>query len=133
LVAEDHRINQLLLQRILQKLGHSFDLAVNGHEVMDLLRMKSYDLIFMDLQMPEMDGFETTETIIKELPETQRPRIIAVTSSSSQVDKDLCTNLGMIDFINKPIKTNMIEDLMERHFSQPKSSEWKPSQLIMDA
>jgi CheY-like chemotaxis protein len=116
LVAEDHPIGQMLMERILQKLGHTFDFANNGYEAMDLLRKNSYDLIFMDLQMPEMDGFETARTIIKEMPKQLRPLIIAVTSSSSQIDKDLCLSLGVIDFVNKPIKIRTIECLLERHF-----------------
>jgi PAS domain S-box-containing protein len=118
LVAEVHPINQMLMKRILQKLGHTFDFAKNGYEVMDLLRKKSYDLILMDLQMPEMDGFETAQTILTEIPEQLRPYIIAVSSSSSQIDKDLCLTLGMIDFVNKPIKIRTIENVFERHFSQ---------------
>jgi PAS domain S-box-containing protein len=117
LVAEDHPINQMLMGRILQKLGHTFDFANNGYEAMDLLRKKSYDLIFMDLQMPEMDGFETARIILKKIPEQLRPITIAVTSSSSQIDKDLCFTLGMIDFVSKPIKISTIENLLERHFS----------------
>jgi PAS domain S-box-containing protein len=117
LVAEDHPINQMLMGRILQKLGHSFDFAKNGFEVMDLLRKKSYDLIFMDLQIPEMDGFETAQTILKEIPELLRPLIIAVTSSSSQIDKEQCLILGMIDFVSKPIKISTIKNVLERHFS----------------
>jgi PAS domain S-box-containing protein len=117
LVAEDHPIHQMLMERILYKLGHTYDSASNGYEVMDLLRKNSYDLIFMDLQMPEMDGFETGETILRELPEQHRPYIIAVTSSSSQKDKDLCLSLGMIDYVNKPIKFNTIKNVLDRHFS----------------
>jgi CheY-like chemotaxis protein len=116
-VADDHPISQMLMGRILQKLGHSFDFAENGYEVMDLLRQKSYDLIFMDLQMPEMNGFETFQTILKEIPEKLRPFIIAVTSSSSVIDKDFCLSLGMIDFVNKPIKIRMVETVLKRHFT----------------
>ncbi len=114
LVAEDHPIHQMVMERILYKLGHTFDCAKNGCEVMDLLGRKSYDLIFMDLQMPEMDGFETARMILKEIPEQVRPHIIAVTSSSSEIDKDLCLSLGMIEFVNKPIKISTIENVLER-------------------
>lgn len=116
LVADDHPISQMLMERILQKLGHTFDFAKNGHEVMNLLGKKTYGLIFMDLQMPEMDGFETAQMIMNEIAEQQRPQIIAVTSSSSQIEKELCLTLGMIDFINKPIKISTIENVLARHF-----------------
>ncbi|OAB47093.1 response regulator [Paenibacillus antarcticus] len=114
LVAEDNPIHQMLMERILYKLGHTFDCAKNGHEVMNLLGRSSYDLIFMDLQMPEMDGFETTRLIVEEIPKQVRPDIIAVTSRLSENDKDQCLSLGMIDFINKPIKISTIEDVLER-------------------
>ncbi|QGQ94305.1 response regulator [Paenibacillus psychroresistens] len=117
LVAEDHQISQMLMGRILQRLGHTFDYARNGFETMELLSKKSYDLIFMDLQMPEMDGFETTEAIWKEISVQLRPQIIAVTSGSSQTDEERCYALGMIDFINKPIKIRTIENLLMRHFT----------------
>jgi CheY-like chemotaxis protein len=118
LVAEDHPIHRMLIERILQKLGHTLDFAKSGYEVMDLLKKTSYDLIFMDLQMPDMDGFETARTIRREIPEQRRPYIIAVTSSSSQIDKDLCSTLGMIDFINKPIKIRSIKAALDRYFMQ---------------
>jgi PAS domain S-box-containing protein len=118
LVAEDHPIHQMLMERILYKLGHTFDCASNGYEVMDLLRKKSYELIFMDLQMPDMDGFETAQSIFMEMPGQLRPYIIATTSSSSQNDRDLCLSLGMRDFINKPIKFNTIEKVLGHYFSQ---------------
>jgi len=114
LVAEDDPIHQMLMERILYKLGHTFDCAKNGHEVMEMLGRSSYDLIFMDLQMPEMDGFETTRMIVKELPEQVRPDIIAVTSRLSEIDKDQGLSLGMIDFVNKPIKISTIEHVLER-------------------
>ncbi|MEC0094202.1 response regulator [Paenibacillus macquariensis] len=114
LVAEDNPIHQMLMERILYKLGHTFDCAKNGHEVMEMLGRSSYDLIFMDLQMPEMDGFETTRMIVEEIPEQVRPDIIAVTSRLSEIDKDQCLSLGMIDFVNKPIKISTIEQLLER-------------------
>ncbi|NHN28260.1 response regulator [Paenibacillus agricola] len=116
LVAEDHPINQMLMERILQKLGHTFDSAKNGYEVLELLGKTTYDVIFMDLQMPEMDGFETVQTILGSMPEQIRPRIIAVTSSSSQIDKEFCLSLGMVDFVIKPIKIKTIAILLERYF-----------------
>lgn len=108
----------MLMERILQKLGHTFDFAENGNVVMDLLKKKSYDLIFMDLQLPEMDGFETARMIMNEIPEQRRPYTIAVTSSSSQSDKDLCLSLGMMDIVNKPIKIKTIKNALSGYFSQ---------------
>jgi PAS domain S-box-containing protein len=122
LVAEDHPLNQMRMERILQKLGHTFEFSKNGYEVMDLLKKKSYDLIFMDLELPEMDSFETAQNILKEIPEQLRPYIIAMTSSSSQIDKDRCLTLGMRDIVNKPITIGTIANVLERHFSQKTST-----------
>ena len=105
------------MERILYKLGHTYDFAKNGYEVMDLLSKRTYDLIFMDLQMPEMDGFETAEAIIQQIPQQRRPHIIAVSSSSAKSDKERILTLGMIDFIHKPIKISTIENALERHFT----------------
>ncbi len=117
LVAEDHIVNQKLLMRILFKLGHNADLAGNGFEVLEQLKKKSYDLILMDLQMPEMDGFEATETIMERIPANKRPLIIAMTASISEVDKQRCAQLGMVDYVSKPIKVKQVEEMIKQHFN----------------
>jgi PAS domain S-box-containing protein len=117
IIAEDHEVNQKLLLRILQKLGHSVELAVNGLEVLELVNRKSFDLILMDLQMPEMDGFKATKAIMEQVPQEQIPIIIAVTASTSQTDMDHCTALGMSGYISKPIKIKSVQKMLEQHFS----------------
>jgi CheY-like chemotaxis protein len=117
IVAEDHDINQKLLLRILQKLGHSVHIAENGQQVLDLLKHTRFDLILMDLQMPVMDGFQTTEAIMKNIQNGEIPKIIAVTASAAQTDIDQCTALGMVDFIKKPFKMRSIQQVLEQHFS----------------
>jgi PAS domain S-box-containing protein len=117
LVAEDHLINQKLLMRIVLKLGHVADLVGNGFEVLEQLKKKSYDLILMDLQMPEMDGYETTDTIMKRMPKHNRPLIIAMTASISEIDKQRCAQFGMVDFISKPLKVKDVEDVIKCHFA----------------
>lgn len=117
LVAEDHLINQKLLMRIVMKLGHAADLVGNGFEVLEQLKKKSYDLILMDLQMPEMDGFQTTDTIMKRIPKHIRPLIIAMTASISDIDRQRCAKLGMVDFISKPLKVKNVEDVIKAHFT----------------
>ncbi|MDB5084410.1 MAG: histidine kinase [Bacilli bacterium] len=116
LIAEDNAINQKLLLRILQKLGHSADLAGDGLEVLKLMEKRQYHLILMDLQMPGMDGFETTKIIMKEITEKQRPLVIAVTASTSEKDKELCIALGMTDFVSKPIKIKSIQQILHQYF-----------------
>lgn len=118
IIAEDHDVNQKLLLLILQKLGHTVEVAENGLQVIELLQHKSYDLILMDLQMPEMDGFKTTKTIMETVPKQQIPIIIAVTASTLQTDIDQCTSLGISDFICKPIKINTIQNVLEQHFAK---------------
>jgi PAS domain S-box-containing protein len=117
MIAEDHEVNQKLLLRILQKLGHSVEVAGNGLQVLELIKHKRFDLILMDLQMPEMDGFKATSAIMKHVPKDQIPIIIAVTASTSQTDIDHCTALGMSGFISKPIKIKSIEKVLEQHFA----------------
>jgi PAS domain S-box-containing protein len=117
IVAEDHDINQKLLLRILQKLGHSVQLAENGQQVLDLLKHTKFDLILMDLQMPVMDGFQTTKAIIENVQNGEIPKIIAVTASAAQADIDQCTALGMAAFIKKPFKMKSIQQVLEHHFT----------------
>jgi CheY-like chemotaxis protein len=108
LVAEDNRINQLVAKKLLSKLGYNIDVAANGLEAVQLYKMKSYDVIFMDCHMPEMDGHEATQKIIKETTYETRPRIIALTASSLKEDRDKCRDSGMDDFISKPIELKEI-------------------------
>ena len=102
LLAEDNAINQKLALRILQRLGYSADLAVNGLEAIDALRRQTYDVVLMDIQMPEMDGLEATQVIRQELPPDRQPRIIAVTANVMKEDRDACLAAGMDDYLGKP-------------------------------
>jgi CheY-like chemotaxis protein len=104
LLAEDDPAIQMLALRMLKKLGHHVDLANNGSEVLSALEASTYDLILMDIQMPEMDGIEATRIIRKRWQ--QVPKIIFVTACVSY--KDACLSVGGDDFLAKPVK---IEDL----------------------
>ncbi|RYY00265.1 response regulator, partial [bacterium] len=106
LVAEDNTINQKLALKTLEKMGYKAEIASNGIKVLEMMKKQDYDLIFMDVQMPEMDGLEATKIIIQEFP--NRPRIIAMTANAMQGDDDICTKSGMDDYISKPFS---IEDL----------------------
>lgn len=101
LVAEDNMINQKLIIRILNKLGYDPMLAVNGLEVLSLIRLHTFDVILMDIQMPEMDGLEATHAI-RNLHIIQ-PVIIAMTANAMQEDKDECLRIGMNDYLSKPV------------------------------
>ena len=105
LVAEDNLINQKLIRNVFELLGYKADIAANGLEALEALKRKNYNLIFMDIQMPEMNGYEAT-TIIIERRKENRPVIIAMTANAMQGDRDKCMEVGMDDYITKPMKIN---------------------------
>lgn len=105
LVAEDNRINQKLARRLLQRLGYIVDIAENGVEAIKALEVKRYDVILMDMQMPELDGPGATKAIIEKYGDSS-PYIIAVTANILPSDREKCFKSGMSDFISKPIPIN---------------------------
>jgi PAS domain S-box-containing protein len=114
LVAEDSAINQKLAVGILAKLGYASDVAANGAEALELVRLNRYDLVFMDLQMPEVDGLEATRRIVAEWPAHQRPRLVAMTANALAGDRERCIEAGMDDYIAKPILPVDVQTLIER-------------------
>jgi PAS domain S-box-containing protein len=114
LVAEDNPTNQKVVIQILKRLGYQPDLAVDGNEALNAVKNKSYDLIFMDVQMPEMDGLETTRRLRKELPQGVSPRIIAMTAFVFQEDIQACLDAGMDETISKPIRTENLMTVLSR-------------------
>ncbi|MCS6989260.1 MAG: PAS domain S-box protein [Chloroherpetonaceae bacterium] len=103
LVADDHAVNQKLAVAILEKMGYKPDVADNGLMVLDALSRKTYDLILMDISMPEMDGYETTRRIIERYGDS-RPRIVAMTANAMERDKALALAAGMDGYVSKPIQ-----------------------------
>ncbi len=103
LVAEDNLINQQVMMRLLNKMGFQVDIAPNGVAVIEALRHHSYDVIFMDVQMPEMDGLETTQHIRRDVPSSDQPRIIGLTANAMAGDRKMCLDAGMDDYLSKPI------------------------------
>jgi len=114
LVAEDNAINQKVALRILENMGYTADAVANGIEVLEALERRPYDLIFMDVQMPEMDGLETTRRIIKKWGDSKRPRIIAMTANVMKGDREKCIEAGMDDYIGKPIRLDDVEKVIRR-------------------
>ena len=104
LLAEDNAINRKMTLRILARMGYLADVALNGLEVMSALKKQSYDLILMDVQMPEMDGIQATQWIRRESEIPRQPRIVALTANARIEDRDACLEAGMDDFLSKPIK-----------------------------
>jgi CheY-like chemotaxis protein len=112
LVAEDNIVNQKLAERILAKLGYTIEMVTNGVEAVNALNNKSYDLILMDVQMPEMDGLEASEKI--RLTKGHQPIIIAMTANAMEGDRETCLNAGMNDYISKPIKLETLILILEK-------------------
>ncbi len=106
LLAEDNTVNQMVTQKMLSKLGYMADVVANGIEVMQALERQIYDVILMDVLMPEMDGLEATKAIRKRYPDG--PKIIAKTASALVGDREMCIAAGMDGYISKPTK---IEEL----------------------
>ncbi len=104
LLAEDNAINQKLALRLLERMGYRADVAGNGIEVLEALYRQPYDVILMDVQMPEMDGMEATRFIVQEWSAQQRPRIIAMTAGAMKEDRAACLAAGMDDYVSKPIR-----------------------------
>ncbi len=116
LLVEDNPVNQKVALRFLDRLGYRADAVANGIEAINAIGAHHYQLVFMDIQMPEMDGFEATRHIRKNLPAHRQPCIIALTANALQSDRDQCLASGMNDFITKPIKLGEITDVIRRHF-----------------
>lgn len=112
LVAEDSPINQKLIERILNKLGYKIDMAVNGLEAVEKSQRKTYDVILMDIQMPEMDGYQATREIRTCF--MQQPYIVAITANALSEDRDNCLRSGMNDYISKPMKIEALINILKK-------------------
>lgn len=110
LLAEDNLVNQKVALRILERMGYQADLAANGLEVLEALQRQSYDVVLMDVQMPNMDGVEATRQIRDIWPKEQQPRIIAMTANALTGDRERYLNSGMDEYISKPVR---IQELMQ--------------------
>jgi two-component system sensor histidine kinase/response regulator len=135
LLAEDNEINQIVVLGLIRKLGYSADTVANGLAALDALKLVPYDIIFMDCQMPEMDGFDATRAIrVRE----QSPdpgsswrspiHIIAVTANAMQGDREKCLVAGMNDYISKPVKLEALAAALARyHTGRPKMANTPPA------
>jgi CheY-like chemotaxis protein len=114
LLAEDNIFNQKLATHLLGQMGYQADVAANGLETIQAVERQPYDVILMDVQMPEMDGLEATRQMCARWPRGQRPHIIAMTANAMEGDREMCLQAGMDDYISKPIRTNELAAALER-------------------
>jgi CheY-like chemotaxis protein len=113
LLAEDNQVNQKLALRMLEQMGYRADVASNGIEVVESIERQIYDVVLMDVQMPEMDGLDATRDI-RQLTKVIQPHIIAMTANAMDGDREACLAAGMNDYISKPIRVNeLVEALMK--------------------
>ncbi|MHC5537348.1 response regulator [Singulisphaera rosea] len=114
LLAEDILINQKLMLTMLGRMGYGTDVAGNGREVLDALTRRDYDVILMDVQMPEMDGLETSRRIVASVAGAKRPRIVALTANAMMEDREACRVAGMDDYLSKPVQVKELQAALER-------------------
>ena len=109
LLAEDNVVNQKVALRLLGQMGYRADVAGNGLEAIDAIERQPYDVVLMDVQMPELDGFEASREINRRWPGARRPRLVAMTANAMEGDRELCTAAGMDDYVAKPVR---VEELV---------------------
>jgi len=108
LLAEDNVVNQKLAMRLLQQMGYRADLAANGLEAVESVERQAYDVVLMDVQMPELDGLDATRQICARHPAERRPKIVAMTANAMQGDREMCLEAGMDDYLTKPIRVDQL-------------------------
>jgi CheY-like chemotaxis protein len=118
LLAEDNVVNQKVAVRLLERMGYRPDVASNGCEALEAVHRQPYDVVLMDVQMPEMDGLEAARRIRSEFDATKRPRLVALTANVLQGDKQMCLEAGMDDYLAKPLDLVHLRDALLRCVSQ---------------
>jgi CheY-like chemotaxis protein len=113
LLAEDNIINQKVAVGLLHNIGYAADVANNGMEVLSALELRPYDIILMDCQMPELDGYETTQRI-RSNTKMNSTRIIAMTANAMRGESEKCLDAGMNDYLSKPVRLEALRDMIAR-------------------
>jgi CheY-like chemotaxis protein len=114
LLAEDNAVNQKVALRLLDRLGYRADVVWNGREAIEAIERSHYDVVLMDVQMPELDGLDATRRICERWPREQRPRIVAMTANAMPEDREACRAAGMDDYVAKPIRPEALAEALGR-------------------
>ena len=114
LVAEDNATNQFVVRSLLGRLGYQPDFAGNGRLALDAIAQRAYDLVLMDVQMPEMDGITATKNLLARTGQGPRPRIVATTANATEDDRQVCFDAGMDDYLSKPINLEKLKQVLLR-------------------
>ncbi|OAI39826.1 hypothetical protein AYO40_05390 [Planctomycetaceae bacterium SCGC AG-212-D15] len=125
LLAEDLPVNQKLMKTMLGRMGYTADIANNGVEVISALEKQDYDMILMDVQMPEMDGLEASRRVRKQFPPKRHPRIVALTANAMVEDREACRSAGMDDYLSKPVQVK------ELHAALVRCADWARSRTTI--
>jgi CheY-like chemotaxis protein len=120
LVVEDNVVNQKVIQILIGKQGVQADVVSDGPDALARLRERSYDLVFMDVQMPGMDGYELTRRIRADLPPASQPFIVAMTAHAMEGDREKCLESGMDDYISKPVREDDVRRALQRRRVRPR-------------
>ncbi len=127
LVAEDNQTNQLVARRMLERLGYEVTIAHNGREAVEAVVGNPFDVVLMDVQMPEMDGYEATRHIRERLAPDRGPHIIALTANALQSDRRRCIEAGMDDYLPKPFRLDTLSEALRRCVSRPPDNHGPPA------
>lgn len=115
LVAEDNEINQIVLKKMVEKLGHTVSLVENGKKAVEAAASRQFDIIFMDIHMPVMNGLEAVKVLRNTLPEDKRPFIVAVTANALKGDREAYLAAGMDEYISKPLMSGVISEIIDQY------------------
>jgi signal transduction histidine kinase/HPt (histidine-containing phosphotransfer) domain-containing protein len=132
LLAEDNPVNQRVAQLLLQKLGQRIDIVGNGLEAVHALERQHYDVVFMDCEMPELDGFSAARTIRATTPPDHQPYIIAMTANAMEGDRERCLAAGMNDYVAKPIRAEVVAEALQRGLDAKHKRDTTPPAGLFD-
>ncbi len=129
LLADDNSINRKLISQLAARLGYNIDVALDGVQAVEMAGREKYDLIFMDVEMPELDGLSATRNILQTYSErgAAAPKIVAMTANAENQDKEMCFEAGMVDYISKPVDAQKLKETIAHWSSVINSQEKAPS------